>query len=245
MSASNFDACLAVVLRYEGGFVNHPADPGGATNYGITRAVLAQWRGRAVSAGDVKALHREEAAAIYRKKYWDAARCGELPDGADLLVFDASVNSGAARAARWLAKALAVATEERLGITPALVAAANRRSAAKIVDPFCDARLAFLRGLSTWGTFGRGWGARVADVRASARRMAAEAIAIARPLRAGDRGADVAELQRALSARGILVLDDGIFGPATRAAVMWFQTARGLPADGVVGPATVAKLREA
>ena len=138
---SNFDACLRFVLQYEGGFVNHPADPGGATNLGITRATLAAWRKRPVTVADVRALTRDEAAAIYRAKYWDAIGGDALPAGVDLLAFDIAVNMGVGRAKAWLAATGAMPTA-------AQIAALGRR------------RMSFWQGLKTWKIFGRGWSAR-------------------------------------------------------------------------------------
>ena len=99
MTAANFDRALTAVLRHEGGYVDHPSDPGGATNLGVTRATLAQWRGRAVSKAEVKALTRAEAAKIYRALYWDEIAGDALPAGLDFAVFDYCVNSGPGRAA--------------------------------------------------------------------------------------------------------------------------------------------------
>jgi lysozyme family protein len=109
MAANSFEPSLAHVLKHEDGYVNHPADPGGATNLGITAATLAQARGHPVSAADVAALTRAEAAAIYRRLFWNPARSDDLPAGLDHAVFDLAVNSGPGRAARLLQRVLAVA----------------------------------------------------------------------------------------------------------------------------------------
>ncbi len=105
---ANFDAALDFVLRQEGGWSDHPLDPGGATNRGITRATLAQVRGRPVSKAELMALSLQETAAIYRRLYWDAAACDALPSGVDLAVFDLAVNSGPRRALLLLQEALEV-----------------------------------------------------------------------------------------------------------------------------------------
>jgi hypothetical protein len=78
MAKTNFSRALSATLQFEGGYVNHPADPGGATNMGITQRVLADWRGRSVTAADVKALTRAEAAGIYRRLYWEMVNCDSL-----------------------------------------------------------------------------------------------------------------------------------------------------------------------
>lgn len=154
MADASFPRALALVLKHEGGYVDHPADPGGATNLGITRAALAVWRGRPVSKDEVRALGRDEAAAIYRANYWIAAGCPALPAGYDYAHFDAAVNSGPGRAAKFRAAA------PPDGTGPAGQLEAIRR--------YCAARLVFLRGLSTFSTFGRGWTRRVAEVEAAA-----------------------------------------------------------------------------
>src|SRR3954447_9587673 len=100
MARDAFANCLAFVLEEEGGYSDMPGDPGGATNMGITRATLADWRGAPVSKDDVLSLERDEAAAIYRRRYWDAIRGDELPAGLDLALFDDAVNSGPRMAVR-------------------------------------------------------------------------------------------------------------------------------------------------
>jgi lysozyme family protein len=166
MAASNFDRALALVLKNEGGFVNDRRDPGGATNLGITRATLARARGRAVAADDVKRLGRGEAAAIYRRSYWDPVRGDDLPAGLDLAVFDLAVNSGPARAARALQRVLGC-TEDGL-VGAATLAAAAHCDVGQTLSALSRERLAFLRRLPTWPVFGRGWARRVSVVEKAA-----------------------------------------------------------------------------
>jgi lysozyme family protein len=156
MASANFDACLAVVLEHEGGYVDHPADPGGATNLGVTIATWHAWRGRPVSKAEMRALTPAEVRPLYRARYWNAAGCEALPAGVDLAVLDPAVNSGPARAR-------------------AFYAACRGPDAVTTVRRICDRRLGFLKGLATWGTFGRGWGRRVAAIRARAEAMARRA----------------------------------------------------------------------
>lgn len=172
----NFEACLSHVLQSEGGYVDHPSDPGGATNMGITIATLRTWRGRSVTKADVKALTRAEAAAIYRKNYWDAVRGDDLPRGLDLVAFDAAVNSGVSRGAKWLQSALGVPADGKVG--PKTIAAANAAHNDAVIDRACDLRLGFLRQLGTWKTFGKGWTRRVESVREAASKMAAEHVTV-------------------------------------------------------------------
>jgi lysozyme family protein len=157
--ARRFDRALAFVFAREGGFSDHPEDPGGATRFGITRATLERERGRPVTAAEVAALSREEAARIYRRAYWDAVRAGDLPDGLDLAVFDCAVNSGPGTAVRLLQRVLAVPADGVVG--PVTLAAARRAGPAAALRHFTRARLAYLAGLPTWRVFGRGWRRRV------------------------------------------------------------------------------------
>ena len=171
MAASSFEPALALVLELEGGFVDHPRDPGGATNLGITRATLAAERGRPVSATELRALTRAEAGAIYRRRYWDVVRADDLPAGLDLLAFDEAVHSGPARAAAALQRALDVSADGRIG--PRTLEAASLADPVRLVPRLCQARRARLRRLSTWPVFGRGWTARIARVEREALRLAA------------------------------------------------------------------------
>jgi lysozyme family protein len=165
----NFDLCLVKVLAYEGGYVNHPKDPGGATNKGVTQAVYNEWRkSKRLLQRSVKLITWEEIREIYRKLYWDKVRGDELPSGVDLAVFDFAVNSGVSRAIRYLQIAVGVEVDGLLG--PASMAAVNRKQSG-LVDRMCNARLTFLRGLSHWTTFGRGWGRRVESVRSTSNSM--------------------------------------------------------------------------
>lgn len=159
---SNFDRCLSEVLRNEGGYVRHPRDPGGETNMGISK--------RAYPNEDIKGMTRARAAQIYRRDYWDAVRGDDLPSGLDLVAFDAAVNSGVSRGAKWLQGAVGAAADGKIG--PNTLAAARAADVMKAVNAACDARLTFLRGLKTWKTFGKGWSRRVAEVREMALAMA-------------------------------------------------------------------------
>lgn len=170
MAKGNFPACHAITAKWEGGWSDHPADPGGATKYGITIATLSRWRGRQVTRQEVRDLTREEAERIYRKWYWDEVRGEDLPFGLDLVTYDAGVNSGPARGVRWTQAALGVAADGRIG--PVTLEAARKANPRVTVQHASDARLHFLQGLSTWSVFGRGWGNRVGDIRARALLMA-------------------------------------------------------------------------
>lgn len=178
MAESRFDICLEEVLRHEGGYADHPADPGGATNMGITRKTLARWRGVSpwwmLQKDEVRRLTRAEAARIYRSGYWERCRAGEMPPGLDLALFDFAVNSGPDRAVKTLQGLLDVPAD---GIAGSVTLGALRERVALsgiagLVDVLCDRRLDFLTRLSTYAVFGRGWRKRVTAIRAAAHRMA-------------------------------------------------------------------------
>ena len=169
----NFDECLAFTLRAEGGFSDHAADPGGATNMGITRATLAAVRGHAVSKADVRALTRVEAADIYRALYWKAVRGDELPGGVDAVVFDYAVNSGPKAAIRTLQGALGFKQDGVL--SRRCILAAQGADYAGLVRSLCAARMNFLKRLSTWLVFRRGWTARMEALEKVALAMCAQA----------------------------------------------------------------------
>ncbi len=166
MTQSNFNACLAHVLQWEGGYVDHPRDPGGATNMGITHKTLENHRRRPVTKAEVRNLTKEEAGQIYRKSYWNAVRGDDLPPGLDLVAFDAGVNSGPRRGIRWLQKGLGVAVDGVIG--PKTLRAAKNADAVAAIKRACAARMGFLKRLGTWGTFGRGWTRRVDAIEAAA-----------------------------------------------------------------------------
>ncbi|RUT30989.1 hypothetical protein EMQ25_08905 [Arsenicitalea aurantiaca] len=173
-----FAACLNEVLGHEGGYVDHPSDPGGATNMGITRATLAAWRGvspvTALPKAEVRSLGRAEAEAIYRALYWDRCRGEMLPAGVDLAIFDFAVNSGADRAIRALQGALGVSRDGIIGPVTlgALEAGVAAGGTAALIGTLCDGRLGFLKALRTFAIFGRGWSNRVEAVRSAALAMA-------------------------------------------------------------------------
>jgi lysozyme family protein len=180
LAKPRFEICLAEVLRHEGGYGDHPADPGGATNMGITRRTLARWRGVspwwALPKAEVRGLTRGEAARIYRAHYWERSGAGRMPPGLDLALFDFAVNSGPDRAVKTLQRRLQVPADGIFG--PVTLGALRERIAhggvGGLIDALCDDRLDFLAQLSTYAVFGRGWRNRVAAVRMAAHDMAGE-----------------------------------------------------------------------
>jgi uncharacterized protein (TIGR02594 family) len=180
MAASSYDEALARLLAHEGGYGDHPRDPGGPTNHGITLADYRRHVKPHATAADVRSMPVAVAKAIYRRHYWDALACDALPSGVDYTVFDYGVNSGIGRAARVLQQLCGVAADGVIGA--ATVAAAHARDPKAIAAALCDERLTFLQSLATWPTFGRGWGRRVAEVRATALVMAGRAQGVVAPV---------------------------------------------------------------
>lgn len=159
----NFTEALEHVLKHEGGFVDHPKDPGGMTNLGVTRAVWEDWVGRESSESEMRSLTPEMVAPLYKRKYWDRVKCDELPSGVNYAVFDAAVNSGTGRSAKWLQEAVGAVADGAIG--PNTLAKVNAQDAKVLVNAVCDIRMGFLKSLKTFDTFGRGWTKRVDDVR--------------------------------------------------------------------------------
>jgi lysozyme family protein len=167
----NFDAALKAILHHEGGYVNHPADPGGMTNLGVTKRVWEEWVGHEVDEKTMRGLTPEIVGPMYKAKYWDKIKGDDLPTGVDYCVFDAAVNSGPGRAAKWLQSCVGV--EPDGGIGPKTLAAVAAVEPADLVEDYAKRRLSFMMDLKTWDTFGKGWGRRVAEVKASATNMLA------------------------------------------------------------------------
>jgi lysozyme family protein len=171
----NFQTVLPLVLQHEGGFVNHPDDPGGATNRGVTIGTLKRLGIDVDGDGDsdiadLKKLRDADVARVYRLFYWDAVRADLLPSGLDYAMFDFAVNSGPARAGQHLQRILGVEADGDVG--PKTLAAVAKRDPAELVAALMASRLRFLKGLSHWKTFGKGWQRRVDDVRAAALKLA-------------------------------------------------------------------------
>lgn len=142
----NFHNSLAVTLAYEGGWSDHPRDPGGATMRGITLATFRRWQPNATKT-QLRNISDDMVAKIYRADYWDTVRGDTLAAGVDLATFDAAVNSGPARAKTWLMAAIGGTDVET-------------------VKRLCARRLGFVQALKTWATFGRGWTNRITAIEA-------------------------------------------------------------------------------
>lgn len=150
----NYDEAFEKVIGHEGGYVNHPNDPGGETKYGISK--------RSYPDEDIAGMTLKRAKEIYKRDYWDKAKCRQLPHPLDFQVFDAGVNSGVKRAIRWLQAALPGVVVDGV-IGPQTLTAARTYNAYKTSSAMLGERLEFMTRLGTWPSFGRGWSRRVAD----------------------------------------------------------------------------------
>jgi lysozyme family protein len=154
----NFDKCLEMLLHHEGGFVNHPDDPGGMTNLGVTKAVYDDFIGRESTEDEMRALTPADVAPIYKKKYWDKVRGDDLPSGLDWAVFDWGVNSGTGRSAKALQKIIGAKADGAIG--PKTLAQLSEHDPEDVVREMYKVRQDFYEGLRTFATFGRGWSRR-------------------------------------------------------------------------------------
>ncbi|UYO50348.1 hypothetical protein KQX64_07175 [Rhodopseudomonas palustris] len=167
MTAATYSAAIAQVFVDEGGFSNHSADPGGATNYGITiidankyAAEFGWIAGRKVTVADVRAMPKWFAEKVYAAKYAAKIRYNDLPAGFDYTGLDASINSGVGRFVPWSAKALGKAATTVADVVRLSNAAPDKVA---LIQRFWKVRLGFVQGLKTWSHFGRGWGKRIAN----------------------------------------------------------------------------------
>lgn len=183
---SRFDDCLLHVLLEESGevqtggtfkrgkysYMNHPADPGGATMMGITHRVYDAWRtSRGLPARDVRQIEDNEISSIYREQYWKLVRGDELPPGIDLAVFDFGVNSGPVQAIRSLQRALGITIDGQIGV--ATIAACKAAHPATLINAYMDGREAFGRALKNYLPFRNGWETRWQRIRKASLAMVA------------------------------------------------------------------------
>jgi lysozyme family protein len=166
---TNWDACFNHLIKHEGGFSDHPLDPGGMTNLGVTQQVWENWVGHSVTEQEMRDLTPEKVKPLYKDVYWDRVKGDKLPSGVDYCVFDAAVNSGVSRAAKWLQTTVGAVADGAIGEqTLKQVLLTNPLM---VIDKYSAIRLEFLKGRSTWPTFGKGWERRVEEVRVAALKM--------------------------------------------------------------------------
>ena len=171
MAASNWKRSFELMLKSEGGWSNHSADPGGMTNLGVTKRVWEQWVGRESNEKEMRNLTPAMVEPLYKRKYWDACKCDDLPEGLDYLVFDFAVNAGPGRSIKTLQTAVGTTPDGIIG--PKTLAAVRAIDPHELIEKFSVAKTEFYESLPTFPTFGRGWLNRVADVKVKASNMLA------------------------------------------------------------------------
>jgi lysozyme family protein len=149
----NFDIAFDRLMGSEGGYVNDPQDPGGETQWGISK--------RSYPNLDIKAITRDQAKEIYRSDFWNRIHADELADGVAFQAFDFAVNSGIETAVRCLQRAVGAAPDGHWG--PETRDKATKMSETDTIMRFVAERLDFWRSLSTWYAYGRGWAGRAAQ----------------------------------------------------------------------------------
>ena len=166
---ANYDKCLETILHHEGGYVNHPKDPGGETNLGVTKRVYIEHGGTK----DMKDLIVEDVAQIYKKGYWDKMKGDELPNGLDLCVFDFGVNAGTGRAAKYLQKMIGATADGAIGPATlrALETYVKQEGLKGAIEQYQKDRLAYYKKLKHFKTFGKGWTRRNKETTAAAKKM--------------------------------------------------------------------------
>jgi len=161
MAAENYVTCLEMILHHEGGYVNHPQDPGGETNLGVTKRVYMDFGGTK----DMKDLVREDVEPIYKQNYWDRMRCDSVPAGLDLCLFDFGVNAGTGRSAKYLQTMIGTTADGGIGpnTLKCLDEYIEENGLEATITEFQSRRQGYYESLSTFKTFGRGWTRRVEE----------------------------------------------------------------------------------
>ena len=159
MASENWIKCLETILHHEGGYVNHPKDPGGETNLGVTKRVYEDFGGTK----NMKDLTREDVEPIYKKNYWDRAKGDHLPAGLDLCVFDFGVNAGTGRAAKYLQTLIGTVADGGIGpnTLKTLDSYIQKNGIENTIKSYQADRQKFYESLDTFATFGKGWTRRV------------------------------------------------------------------------------------
>jgi len=160
--SNKFSEALEVILHHEGGYVNHPKDPGGETNLGVTKRVYEEFGGEK----EMKDLTKEDVEPIYKKNYWDRVKGDDLPEGLDLCIFDFAVNAGPGRAAKFIQRLVGTTVDGGIGpnTLKCIDDYVKKSSVAETIEKYQSMRQEYYEGLSTFETFGRGWTRRVDEV---------------------------------------------------------------------------------
>jgi lysozyme family protein len=161
---NNYPTALKQVLKNEGGWADHPSDPGGATMKGITIGTYRQWKNNPnITKEQLRAISDAEVYDIYRQQYWNKIDGDYLPSGVDYAVFDAAVNMGVGRATKLIQEAVGVTADGVLG--PKSLSAIQKANPKELIEKFSALKEAFYRSLKTFPVFGVGWLRRVAEVK--------------------------------------------------------------------------------
>ena len=159
MASENWIKSLEAIQHHEGGYVNHPKDPGGETNLGVTKRVYEDFGGTK----NMKDLTREDVEPIYKKNYWDRVKGDHLPAGLDLCVFDFGVNAGTGRAAKYLQTLIGTVADGGIGpnTLKTLDSYIQKNGIENTIKSYQADRQKFYESLDTFATFGKGWTRRV------------------------------------------------------------------------------------
>ena len=170
----NYQHCLEMILHHEGGYVNHPKDPGGETNLGVTKRVYEEWTMTiGADTKEMKDLEIPDVAPIYEKNYWSRMKCDDIPSGLDLCVFDFGVNAGPGRAAKYLQSMIGTTVDGGIGpnTLKALAAFVENEGLEYAIETYQANRQSYYEKLKTFETFGRGWTRRVQETTKEALEM--------------------------------------------------------------------------
>lgn len=160
-----FEKAVELILKHEGGYVNHPDDPGGETNFGIAK--------RSYPDVDIAKLTENDAKRIYKEDYWDKVRGDQMPAGIALMVFDTAVNMGISRAGKFLQEVVnANPIDGIIGSgTLSNVDNAWKNNSEFVLTSYANKRLDYYKKLSTFDTFGKGWTRRVEETLEAAKEL--------------------------------------------------------------------------
>lgn len=177
---NEFAKAMKVVLVHEGGKVDHPDDPGGRTNQGVTQATYNLYRkSLGKGARDVYLMANDERDAIYRKRYWDVINGDKLPPGIGYVLFDGAVNSGPSQSVKWVQRALGTAytgkVDGQMGLMTMEVIA-DHPDHDRLIEAIISRRRMFLKSLKTWNVFNKGWSKRIKVVQETGQAWAAGSV---------------------------------------------------------------------
>ena len=220
---SNFAKALPLFLAHEGGFVNHPNDPGGATNKGVTIANFRKYVKPGGTVADLKKITNAQVATVFKRHYWDRVRADELPSGVDYTVGDYAINSGPSRAIKELQKVVGVVADGAMG--PITMEAINAADPIFIIRNLNANRLAYMKrirnrktGKRLWDSFGKGWQRRVDEVERKSLQWVGEQKTI----------------PPVVDAPAIPQMPEGLDKPLIKSKTSWFTLIQKLVGDGVV-----------